>query len=79
MSNSYQVSQCGEVGRLKVYIFSQREREKNLIEADRFEESTNGREKGRSGSLKRTHFQGPGVLDSDQSNCYLKNKNKQCV
>ena len=57
--------------------FSQREREKNQncqIEADRIEESSNGREKGRFGSLKRTHFQGPGVLDSDQSNCYLKNK-----
>ena len=77
MSNSYQVSQCGEVGRLKVYIFCQREREKNKncqIEADRIEESSNGREKGRFGSLKRTHFQGPGVLDSDQSNCYLKKK-----
>ena len=60
--------------------FSQREREKNQncqIEADRIEESSNGREKGRFGSLKRTHFQGPGVLDSDQSNCYLKNKNKK--
>ena len=47
--------------------FSQREREKNQncqIEADRIEESSNGREKGRFGSLKRTHFQGPGILDN---------------
>ena len=72
MTNSYQVSQCNwsrttggrYCRRGSVNLNCQ-------IEEDFVEELKNGREKRGVGSLKRTHFQGPGILDSDRSFCSL--------